>query len=1038
MAIPNRIARLNSDGTTNTSFSPGAGLDAEGFCINLDAAGRVVAGGSFNMVGDFLRPKLAFFEADGELIGSTPTPSASVRTLATQTSGEILLGGDFITINGITRNRIARILPDLSLEAGFNPNASAPVYAIALQTDGEILVGGNFTGVGAIDRKYVARLYNGIAADRLYANSASLIRWDRTGTNEVTQRVTFEIDTGSGYEPLAGTISQVATGWQIIPSTPLSGTTNNVRATAFPSDSHSSGTHQIVASLPISPEIEVRINNELMVSGDSTVFFPRLQVGTTATATVVITNLGLATLTLTSAVTITGQWEIVSQPAITSIAPQTSVPFNILFRPASEGLKNGTLSIFSDDPNYSEATPFTVELSGEATAGPGGQDLEWQPGANDQVRALAKSSDNSVWLGGIFTTVLAASRPRLALTYVDAQGKLRLKVQAANVIPNGVTINCIAQLPDGTALVGGSNTSKLYWVGFAPTGEVILKNSFSIVTFAGYPAGATIVNCMAVQEDGFVLVGGFFEGITIGGFTGKGSLIRIKFLPDSKGVMVASIDTSFFSAVLVGQDILTMALQTDGKIALCSRGSIQTAIRISSEGVLDTTFSSIVRFAEFVAIDSQGRFLVGGRPLYINETRVDGVVRLSSSGALDPTFESVDLLMFGLLPMVDGTAVFAGSGFPCLAKFLTDGTVDTSFVSNLRGTVMTMCSQEDGALLIGGSFSNTNGAFTSARIINSPASTALTVVDATQVQWLRSGAIPETQVVVFDVSQDNGTTWIRFGQGQRITGGWQLTGINLPFSGILRARAYIQSAGNSSIMEDQISFSGLDVADLIVQVPGKTIVADGGTANPVKSQAGNVLAVPVTLVNTGRAELSGVVATVTTTPIAGTGRWTIFADPNGTIPAGGNSTMIVNFYPENGDRGELFAELSIKSSVPGLKNPYTVKLVGAAVTQPIAEIRSATVIPGPAGAVDFEGFFTPNDYNASAYFRYGPLDASESTWLSTPVTILSGFGTAQKLIKQVFALALGVPYGVRAYMTNSINVTSPAVSKNREDFTPTL
>lgn len=1008
------------------------------------------------MVNGFLQAKLAFFEADGDLIGSTPTPSDAVRTLVAQASGEILFGGDFTSVSGTTRNRIARITPDLSLEAGFNPNASASVNALALQTDGKILAGGTFTSIGGATRNNVARLYNGDASNLLYAISASLIRWARAGTNEATQRVTFEIDTGSGYGPLAGAVSQISTGWQIIPSTPLSGVTNNVRATAFSSDSHSSGTHQAIASIPIVPEIEVIIDTETMISGGSTVTFPTLQVGAFFDRSVTISNIGLAPLRLTSAVTIDGQWELVSQPftaPFTTIAPQASVSFDIRFRPTNEGDKLGTLSIFSNDSNEDE---FTVNLSGKATTGPGGQDLTWQPGANDQVRALAKSSDNNVWLGGTFTTVKKLIRPRLARVdtpLADANGivkEILVQAQLANILPAG-TINCIAQLPDGTALVGGQFApNKLFWVGFSSRGEVILKTSFAIVDSITYPTIKTFVNCMAVEKDGSVLVGGWFGGIKIGMYTGIGTLVRISF---SSGV--AYMDKNF-SAGFLDREIYAIALQTNGKIVLCTgpttgQGGPSGVFRIDSTGKLDADFSSSAKGMRRVALDSQERIIVSGSPAYFGATPAFGVSRLSPTGTLDNTFALIPSAGFVLLPMVDGTLVVASGAFGSLnsasplEKFLTDGTADTSFIASITGTVRTVCSQENGALLIGGLFETTNGSFTSARIVNGATSTSLTVVDSTRVQWLRSGALPETQVVVFDVSQDNGVTWVQFakeqqyGQGQRIAGGWQLTGINLPASGILRARAYVQSGGNSSIMENQVSFSGLDVSDLIVQTPGADgpeTVADDGTAETVSVLAGNALPVVVTLTNTGRATMSNVVATVTpTTSLVGEARWTINADPNGTIPAGGSTTTTVNFKPLNSDRGLISAVLNIASSVPGSKNPYRVTLVGAAVNPPVVELPTFTLKAG--GDVDFNGVFSPNDLSATVYFRYGLRSADESTWASTSPATLMGFGLRQKLIQEVYGLPLGAPYAFKAYITNSSNVTSPA-SSNRVEFVPQL
>ena len=81
---------------------------------------------------------------------STRTPTTRFYVVVVQPDGKILIGGDFTTLspNGgavVTRNRIARLNPDGTLDTAFNPNANGAVYAIAVQADGKILVGGVFT-----------------------------------------------------------------------------------------------------------------------------------------------------------------------------------------------------------------------------------------------------------------------------------------------------------------------------------------------------------------------------------------------------------------------------------------------------------------------------------------------------------------------------------------------------------------------------------------------------------------------------------------------------------------------------------------------------------------------------------------------------------------------------------------------------------------------------------------------------------------------------------------------------------------------------
>jgi uncharacterized delta-60 repeat protein len=85
--------------------------------------------------------------------GFNPGANATVRAVAVQADGKILVGGDFTTLGGggtgtTTRNYLGRLNADGSLDTSFNPGANAGVWALAVQPDGKILVGGGFTGLG--------------------------------------------------------------------------------------------------------------------------------------------------------------------------------------------------------------------------------------------------------------------------------------------------------------------------------------------------------------------------------------------------------------------------------------------------------------------------------------------------------------------------------------------------------------------------------------------------------------------------------------------------------------------------------------------------------------------------------------------------------------------------------------------------------------------------------------------------------------------------------------------------------------------------
>src|SRR5476651_2660840 len=103
------------------------------------------------------------------LDGFDPNANGLIRVFVVQPDGKILIGGDFTTLspNGgvaVTRNHIARLNSDGTLDTAFNPNANGAVNVIAVQADGKILVGGSFSQsngtptIGGQTRNFIARL----------------------------------------------------------------------------------------------------------------------------------------------------------------------------------------------------------------------------------------------------------------------------------------------------------------------------------------------------------------------------------------------------------------------------------------------------------------------------------------------------------------------------------------------------------------------------------------------------------------------------------------------------------------------------------------------------------------------------------------------------------------------------------------------------------------------------------------------------------------------------------------------------------------
>ena len=156
------IARFNADGSLDaydpllTAANPPA-INA----LALQPDGKTIIAGYFTGIDSQARNKIARVNVDGGLDGAfdaNQNPNDFVSALAVQPDGKIVVGGPFTYISGQTRNHIARLNADGTLDAPFNPDADSGIGAIALQADGKLVVAGSFSTIGGQTRNRIARL----------------------------------------------------------------------------------------------------------------------------------------------------------------------------------------------------------------------------------------------------------------------------------------------------------------------------------------------------------------------------------------------------------------------------------------------------------------------------------------------------------------------------------------------------------------------------------------------------------------------------------------------------------------------------------------------------------------------------------------------------------------------------------------------------------------------------------------------------------------------------------------------------------------
>ncbi len=167
-SLHNGIVKINQNGTPDETFAPRLGNVGTITDMVVVSGGRIVIVGNFSYINGVAREKIARLLPAG-LPDTTFDPGTGINTgingnvnsIFVQSDEKILIAGDFASYNGTTRDNIARINTDGSLDTTFNSGAMNDfevVDDIAQTSTGKIVVGGSFGSIGGTARTHLAQL----------------------------------------------------------------------------------------------------------------------------------------------------------------------------------------------------------------------------------------------------------------------------------------------------------------------------------------------------------------------------------------------------------------------------------------------------------------------------------------------------------------------------------------------------------------------------------------------------------------------------------------------------------------------------------------------------------------------------------------------------------------------------------------------------------------------------------------------------------------------------------------------------------------
>ena len=367
------------------------------------------------------------------------------------------------------------------------------------------------------------------------------------------------------------------------------------------------------------------------------------------------------------------------------------------------------------------AVSQTVRLSVAPTAYPGlvAPDPAWdlRPEASSGTGyAFASLGDGSFYLGGSFSSLRGTTR--VGVARIGASGSL----DPAFLPPElDNTVRALAVQADGKLIVGGDFVR----VAGVARNRLIRLNSDGTVdaTFAvGSAAGGTVL-ALAVQADGKILVGGSFAGFA---GTNRNFLVRLNadgsvdagFLTLGMNSTVNALALQADGKLVVGGSFTTYANST-GTTTTRTR-----LARLNDDGTLDSSFSPTANnTVNALALQADTKLVVGGAFTSVtgtgatSGTTVGDIVRLNSDGSVDAAFATVSGVGFNssansLAVQSDGKIVvggafttYSGATVNCLTRLNSDGTRDTGFrTGGVSASVNGVAVQASGKVLIAGTF----------------------------------------------------------------------------------------------------------------------------------------------------------------------------------------------------------------------------------------------------------------------------------------------------------------------------------------------
>lgn len=705
----NYIARLNTDGSLDNSFNIGTGFDSDTQTVTLQSDGKILVGGWFSSYNGVSKNYIVRLNSDGTLDNTFNIGTgfnSGVDKILVQPDGKILVSGYFTTYDSVVSNRIIRLNPDGSIDATNSTSFSSNIQTLELQPDGKIVIGGWFSGG-------IRRLNSDLSNDATFNigtgfNSSCLTILIQTD-GKILAGGNFSSYNGSGN--IYNRIIRLNTDGSV-DSTFNSGTGFNSYVTVIKVDSDG----KIIVGGGFGSYNGGLVSSLIKLNFDGSV-------NTTFVAKSFSSNVDTLIFTPDNNYLVGGNFNTydgLSSNGIVSINALPVPVFNIVYIVYNGvnyvGLKSN--DVYTTSGTYSAGTLSLNSSNGSSVSITGFAKYNYINGGssslntinwiNGQTQELSFTNTNSTiaftngYTGEKFRLLLnpvsegvstitwpenvlwsnnsplvlpsVVSSPNIDSTFtigtgfnsnprnIDIQSDGKIVVGGEFTTYNSITRNRIARLntngtDDSTFSIGTGFDSFVTFLKIQSDQKVVVVGNFSAyngtsrtriarlntngsndTTFTTGSGLNSTPNVIEIQSDGKIIIGGFF---TVYNTSNANRIVRL----NSDG----TIDTTFITGTGFNSEVYGLAVQSDGKILVggafteYNGVSNNRIVRLNPDGSIDTSFNIGTGFngrVETVLVEPSGKIIVGGHFKTYNDTSANRIIRLNSDGSIDTSFNT--------------------------------------------------------------------------------------------------------------------------------------------------------------------------------------------------------------------------------------------------------------------------------------------------------------------------------------------------------------------------------------------------------------